>query len=190
MAQHARQPNEQWEADLRLAKAVAKGDRSAASELVTRLLPRTRNLVRYLVRGDRDVEDFAQSGLLEVLRSVHTFQGRSSIEHWASRIVARKTRTAIAKRAKSERSARDHQPALRVVRPEATTTPYELRRDLARALDTLPTTQRDALVLFHVVGMTLNEVAKETSVSPDTAKSRIRLALDKLRHALGESHDS
>ncbi|MEM9070395.1 MAG: sigma-70 family RNA polymerase sigma factor [Myxococcota bacterium] len=179
---------DEWQADLRLAQAVDRGDREAASELVRRLLPRTRNLVRYLVRGDRDVEDFAQSSLLEVLRSVGSFRGQSSLEHWAARITVRKTRAALAKRAKGE--ARANEPALRVIRPASVSTPYELRRDLARALDALPAPQREAMVLFHVVGMTLREVAAETSVSPDTAKSRIRLALEKLRHALGERHES
>lgn len=179
-----------WEADRRLVAAAHGGDRAAAAELVERLLPRTRNLVRYLVRGDRDVEDFAQTALLEVLRSLGSFKGRSTVETWADRIVVRKTRAALARRAKAEKNANEHAPALRLVRQSEVITPYGTRRDLARALDSIPPKQRDALVLFHVVGMTLNEVAAEIGVSPDTIKSRLRLGRDKLRAALGHDEEA
>ena len=86
--------------------------------------------------------------------------------------------------------ANEHAPALRLVRQSEVITPYGTRRDLARALDSIPPKQRDALVLFHVVGMTLNEVAAEIGVSPDTIKSRLRLGRDKLRAALGHDEEA
>lgn len=178
-----------WEADHRLVQAAHAGSRSAADALVRRLLPRARNLVRYLAPGDRDVEDFAQAALLEVLRSLHSFGGRSTVEHWADRIVQRKTRALLAQRANAERKAREGLPALRLVRGESTSTPYGTRRDLARVLDQIPETQREALVLFHVVGLSLDEVAAETGVPPDTAKSRIRLGIDKMRAAFGRDEE-
>src|SRR5262245_38147803 len=51
--------------DTRIA-AAARGDRAAAQALLTELLPRVRNLVRYLVRGDRDVDDIAQEALIAI----------------------------------------------------------------------------------------------------------------------------
>ncbi|MEM9864594.1 MAG: RNA polymerase sigma factor [Myxococcota bacterium] len=172
-------------ADVRLARAIAKGDRDAAAELIERLQGRTRNLVRYLVRGDQDVDDFAQNALMEVLRSVHTYRGVASLEHWSSRIVTRHVRAALARRARYESQKQDIGPSLRLLRPSRSE--YGARRDVARALDGLPDAQREALVLFHVVGMTLKEVAKETGVAENTAKSRIRLAMDKVRGALASA---
>jgi len=173
-------------ADRELARRAWDGERHATTQVVRRLLPRTRNLVRYLVPGDRDVDDLAQAAMMEVLRSLGTFAGKSTLEHWADRIVARQTRAAVARRHRDEVRARESAPALRLVRSGEAPTPYGMRRDLARALDDIPAPQRDAVVLFHVLGMTLPEVATETGVSPDTAKSRIRLGLEKLRHALGD----
>lgn len=45
--------------------------------------------------------------------------------------------------------------------------------DLARALATLPLAQREALVLHHVVGLPLAEVAAELGVAVGTVKSRL-----------------
>lgn len=178
---------ERWEQDRRLVASVHRGDPRAAHELVSRLLPRVRNLVRYLVPGDRDVDDLAQSGLLEVLRSVKSFAGRSTVEYWADRIVIRHTRAHLARRSRRERQQREHAPALSVVRPTNENDRFGFRRDVARALDGVPPEQRDAVVLFHVVGMSMRELARETGVSEDTAKSRIRLGMEKLRHVLRDS---
>lgn len=173
----------QWSDDFDLAGLVLSGDRGAAEELGRRLLPRARNLVRYLVRGDQDVDDLAQAALLEVFRSIKNYRAQSSIAHWANRIVARSVRANLKRSA--SRSAREQESAsLRVVR-SAPTTPFAARRDVARALDALPNEQREALVMFHVLGMTLPEVAAETGVAENTAKSRIRLAAGKVRVALG-----
>jgi len=173
-------------ADHALARRAYDGERLATTQVVRRLLPRARNLVRYLAPGDRDTDDLAQAAMMEVLRSLGTFAGRSTLEHWADRIVARQTRAAVARRHRDEARVRESAPALRLVRSSEAPSPYGMRRDLARALDDLPAPQRDAVVLFHVLGMTLPEVASETGASPDTAKSRIRLGLQKLRHALGD----
>ena len=61
--------------DARIA-AAAGGDRGAAQSLCRELLPRVRNLVRYLVRGDARVDDIAQEALIgltlvPVLRERH-----------------------------------------------------------------------------------------------------------------------
>jgi hypothetical protein len=38
-------------------RAAIGGDETATRDLLTEILPRVRNLVRYLVRGDEDVDD-------------------------------------------------------------------------------------------------------------------------------------
>jgi RNA polymerase sigma-70 factor (ECF subfamily) len=47
------------------------------------------------------------------------------------------------------------------------------RVDLARAMATLPIAQRQALVLVHVVGLTVDDAARELGVAPGTVKSRL-----------------
>jgi RNA polymerase sigma-70 factor (ECF subfamily) len=56
---------------------------------------------------------------------------------------------------------------------------------LRAALAQLPEAQREAFLLHEEGGLTLEEVANVTGVGAETAKSRVRYALSKLRAALG-----
>jgi RNA polymerase sigma-70 factor, ECF subfamily len=53
------------------------------------------------------------------------------------------------------------------------------------ALAQLPSEQRDVFLLYEESGLTLEEIAAITAVGPETAKSRLRYAVSKLRQALG-----
>ena len=59
------------------------------------------------------------------------------------------------------------------------------------ALASLPPEQRDAFLLYEQSGLPLSEVAAITGVGVETAKSRVRYALAKLRLALAsELHEA
>jgi RNA polymerase sigma-70 factor (ECF subfamily) len=61
-------------------------------------------------------------------------------------------------------------------------------RDLLRAaLRELPPSQREALVLAYWGGLTADEIARRAEIPLGTAKSRIRLGLEKLRDELGDT---
>jgi RNA polymerase sigma-70 factor (ECF subfamily) len=53
-----------------------------------------------------------------------------------------------------------------------------------RALGDLPPEQREAFLLHEEGGLSVGEIAEVTKVGPETAKSRLRYALQKLRQAL------
>jgi RNA polymerase sigma-70 factor, ECF subfamily len=72
-------------------------------------------------------------------------------------------------------------------RPDAALSESELRSDFRRALDQLPPEQRDVFVLYEESGLSLEDIGKVTGVAMETAKSRLRYALTKLRGAL-EQH--
>jgi RNA polymerase sigma-70 factor (ECF subfamily) len=58
------------------------------------------------------------------------------------------------------------------------------------ALAELPAEQRDVFLLYEESGLSLEEIAVITAVGPETAKSRLRYAVSKLRHALGTAAHS
>ncbi len=61
------------------------------------------------------------------------------------------------------------------------------RQEAARvlaALEALPQEQREAFLLHEEGGLSVGEIAEVTKVGPETAKSRLRYALAKLRQAL------
>lgn len=66
---------------------------------------------------------------------------------------------------------------------------YATSRQLVAALDQLPLTQRQALVLHHVFGLTVPESAQWQGVPVETVRSRLRAGMGQARALLGVSHD-
>jgi RNA polymerase sigma-70 factor (ECF subfamily) len=61
-----------------------------------------------------------------------------------------------------------------------------LARRLLELLGTLPEVQREAFLLREEGGLSLDEIAAATGVNTETAKSRLRYAIAKLRQALAQ----
>ncbi len=67
----------------------------------------------------------------------------------------------------------------------------EVERDLARqrleqALATLPEEQRDVFLLHEEAGLSMDNIAYVTGVNRETAKSRLRYAIKKLKAAMND----
>jgi RNA polymerase sigma-70 factor (ECF subfamily) len=176
--------------DPRVAKAAA-GDRESAQELLAELLPRVRNLVRYLAWGDVDVDDISQLALIEIVRSFHNYRGEGALHSWADRITTRVALHYLRRRRSEERRRTGLSPAeLHVISPRSEQPDeYTVRRKTVRMLDQLPDEQRQALVMHHVVGLSVPELASELGIPFETARSRLRLGVQKLREQLRRRGD-
>jgi len=172
--------------DDRIGRA-ARGDRAAASSLAAELLPRVRNLVRYLVRGDTEVDDMAQEALIAILKGLPTYRGEGSFKSWSDRIVARTTFAYLKRKRADASEAVEAAAELEPPAAPGRGDDYVARRQLARVLDRLPTEQRHAIVLHHCMGLSVPEIAEALGVPFDTAKSRIRLGMASLRTKLEET---
>jgi RNA polymerase sigma-70 factor, ECF subfamily len=171
--------DERWST---LALEAARGHASAVRQLVSYLLPRVRNLVRYLVRGDRDVDDLSQDALLSILQGLPGYRGEGAFRSWADRVVVR--RVFAARKAEARRLESPADPDDPVVDPATLPERYYSRRQLAEELDALPDPQRDALVLHYVLGMTVPEMGAELGIPEETVRSRLRLGRQRLRTRL------
>jgi len=61
---------------------------------------------------------------------------------------------------------------------------------LQSAIAALPEAQREAFLLKENTGLSVEQIANVTGVSAETAKSRVRYALNKLRQSIGlDDHD-
>lgn len=69
--------------------------------------------------------------------------------------------------------------------PEREAHSAQIAERLRAALARLPDEQREVFLLHEEGGLSLDEIAELTSVGMETAKSRLRYALAKLRQALG-----
>ena len=175
-----------WQDDFRLMTLVAAGNVEAMNTVARRLSGRVRRVSRGILRNEALADDAAQIALVEILQSARTFGGRSSLERWADRITARI----------SLRQARDERRRSSVVDslddPEAGPMPMserepssDVRSETARPLDeylkALPSEQREALVLKHSLGYTVEEIAELTEVPTGTVKDRLVTARRRIR---------
>lgn len=70
--------------------------------------------------------------------------------------------------------------------PEQIASACEQGDMLRKALQLLPLEQRDAIMLKHIAGFNINEIALIQDQNTQTVKSRLRYAMVKLRHYLKE----
>lgn len=70
--------------------------------------------------------------------------------------------------------------------PETTTERSLAKERLALALGQLPEEQRDVFLLHEEAGLSLDDIASVTGCNRETAKSRLRYAVNKLRAAIQE----
>jgi RNA polymerase sigma-70 factor (ECF subfamily) len=75
-------------------------------------------------------------------------------------------------------------PGAESERPDAQLSDAQLQAAYRNALLQLPPEQRDAFVLYEESGLSLEDIGKVTGVAMETAKSRLRYAVGKLRASL------
>jgi RNA polymerase sigma-70 factor, ECF subfamily len=143
--------------------------------------------------GDEDAaEDVVQDVFMHLWRHPSAYDpARGSLRTYVAMLTRSRAvdrwRASVTYRNALRRAAGE----LRVL-PEATESAMErvIRRDAERraieALDGLPGTQRDA-VLLAAVGLTAAEIAGHAGLPLGTAKSRVRLGLDKARVLLDDA---
>ena len=73
--------------------------------------------------------------------------------------------------------------------PTMTTERALARERLAAALLALPDEQRDAFLLHEEAGLSIDQIASVTGSKRETAKSRLRYAINKLREAIDEPRE-
>jgi RNA polymerase sigma-70 factor (ECF subfamily) len=159
-------------------QAAIGGDRAAAEVLLRELLPRIRNLSRALLGADRDVDDVSQQVLMQVMKGLPSYRGDGTLSAWCDRITVR---TAIAHARRSRAEALDSLSDEGSDALESVSDDYLAKRDAVKVLDVLPVEQRSAMVLHHLLGYSVPEIAEQEGISADTVKSRLRLAMTRLR---------
>ncbi|WP_394834973.1 sigma-70 family RNA polymerase sigma factor [Pendulispora rubella] len=169
------------EADARLARQAAT-DATARDAIARRLGARVRRLCRSLIPNADDSDDAAQLALLDIVQSAPGFRGECTLEAWADRIAVRTAiRVARQRRLASVRSQG-------AIEPDDLTAPGPsnkgadgIPRSILAYLDELPEARRTVLVLHHVMGCTVQEIAEVTAVSVNTVKDRLLAAREQVR---------
>lgn len=166
--------------ELETVRRAAEGDARAQSWLAHRVLARVRKVARALSRHGADADDAAQLSLIEILRSARTFRGDASLEAWAGRIAVRTTMRHLRRERKKSDPVVDDPGPIAAAGP-TTALAESLPREVQHYLHQLPDPQRNAIVLHHALGYSLDEIAEMDGASANTIKSRLRLGTAALR---------
>lgn len=185
--------------DEELMTAYAGGEVEAFAVLYER---NKGGLYRYLLRqcGDTaEAQELFQDVWLNVVRARERYQVRARFRTYLYRLARNRLIDHYRRRAHnpiSGRSLESLEPekadgenagavAADARAPEEVLHGKRVGERLLRALAALPAAQREAFLLREEAGLSVEEIAELTGVGPETAKSRLRYALTKLRSVLG-----
>lgn len=135
--------------------------------------------------GNReDADDAAQDGFLSALKSIERYDPGRPFGPWLLRIVAnaasdRRRRLRVRKTEAIPADSPTREPG-----PDRVTDKNAFRAALEKALATLPTRQRIAVVLFDMEGYTHREIADVVKVPEGTVRSDVFHARRALRESL------
>ena len=168
-----------------LAERLATGDESAFAALLESLGPRLRRAARRMLRSAPDADDAVQECFVDLVRGRRHLRGVHDLNGYVFRVLYRATGR-IKKRRPPHGLRAD--ALSRVADPDAmlVVDAIDNSDELELAIQTLPPQQRDVLVLRTDAGMTFQEIGKLLGVSINTAASRYRYAIEKLRVQLVE----
>ena len=178
------------EADAALVARMGAGDERALGALYDRWSPTIQSLVQHILRDAGEAEDVVEETFWQAWRQAGRYEAaRGGVSTWLLTIA----RSRALDRLRSLRRQREETVPLGEaadgVASEAPTPAgaAELRERaalVAGALRELPAEQRQALELAYYSGLSQSEIAERTGQPLGTIKTRMRLAMQKLRGRL------
>lgn len=174
-----------WDlSDEALFAGYASGDPEAAALFVRRVERKVYGLALAIVRDPSEAQDVAQEALVRAWRFASGFdERRGSVVAWLLGITRNVALDSVRGRGRRAEPAGD-------VPADASVDPHDVgdivgrRTDAAQVvglLQGLPAAQRDALVAVTLLGLSTREVSERDAIPHGTVKTRVRLALRKLR---------
>ncbi len=164
----------------RLIDRSRDGDRDAFDQVVARYGLQVLRTARLILRDQGLAEDACQETFLKAWRKLDTLRDQEP-GPWLIRIAANESISAYRRRHRFDRLAERFGRAA----PEPKTVSTEERIDLSRALDHLSPEQRAVTVLHYYQDQSVEELAGALGIPVDTAKSRLKAALRRLRSLTG-----
>jgi RNA polymerase sigma-70 factor (ECF subfamily) len=136
----------------------------------------------YLMTHDREsAEDAVQNALVQMWKRISSLRLRGSLKTWLIRIVVNEVNQQRRKKRLPTLFVEGvKEPVGEPDEVEKNAINRERYRNLRQALDMLPDTQREMVVLRYFSELTIPEIATVTGIREGTVKSRLSRALDRL----------
>jgi RNA polymerase sigma factor (sigma-70 family) len=166
--------------DALLVVRTQLGDRRALAELVEHWHGPVWRFARRMLGGARTADDASQDAWFRALKALPRLREPERFAPWLYTIVRRAVIDHLAETYGAEQPV-DDEPAV----DDAVDVVLE-RTELAEGLALLPAVEREALILFHLQDMSIEECAQILQVPAGTVKSRLFRARRLLRDRLIE----
>jgi RNA polymerase sigma-70 factor, ECF subfamily len=145
------------------------------------------NLARWLMRNDQDAQDAVQEACLRAFRFFPGFRGGDA-RAWLMKIV-RNTCYTFLRTNRPLQDATEFDETLLTLdyhapNPEEVVLQNDSDTSVRKALETLPTSFREVLILREIEGMSYKEIAEITGMPTGTVMSSLSRARGRLRQVL------
>ncbi len=186
--------------DRDLVHRMAAGDESALGALYDRWSSLVYSLVMHLLDDVDEAEEVVEEAFWQAWRQAGRYEAsRGAVSTWLttigrSRALDRlRARRRLREEPLTQLSARQKERVtdapVAADDPLIYTEASEQRAMVVAALDALPPEQREVIELAYFSGLSQSEIATHTKQPLGTVKTRVRLAMDKLRERLRMLHD-
>lgn len=159
-------------------------DQAAFAELFAHFAPRVKG---FLIKSGSDAslaEECAQEVLATCWHKAHMFDpARASVATWIFTIARNRKIDVLRKQRRPEPEELTWGPEEEPDQADVMALQQESEQ-LGQAIAALPAAQRELIEQAYFGDLSHSEIAKKTGLPLGTIKSRIRLALERLRHAM------
>lgn len=150
-----------------LLESASQGDLAAVEQLLVLCRPELRRIAQSQCASSVDPDDAVQESLLLIYRRIGALRTLASFPAWSFSIVRRECQRLLrSMRGEAALPEPDH-PLF------AYTDHYDLRRDLAVAIQSLPEKYREAIILRDFEEFSITEIANQLLLTREAVKSRI-----------------
>ena len=177
--------------DAALVRRMAAGDDRALGALYDKWQAVVHGVVARMLRQPDDIEDVVEETFWQAWRQASRFDpARGAVQTWLLTIARSRALDRVRALRRRRESPLEGDDGEVVVQQVAASDPgldaedAERRRVVTAALSQLPTEQREALELGYYGGLSQSEIAERTGQPLGTVKTRMRLAMQKLRSQL------
>lgn len=177
------------ESDHELMERCRRGNSAAFELLVRRWEKPVARVVASITSSPgngeaSDVEDLSQEVFLRVLLARERYHNGCAFSTWLYRIAVNVARDANRRKKTRWKALGNHRPQRTTEEAAGIVGRREIEREVATAVGTLPDKLREPLVLKQFGDMTFTEVAEVLNVPVSTVKSRVHVALVRLKGEL------
>ena len=174
--------------DRHLIHLTSEGNKEALEELYNRYCTSVFSLARFMLRNDALAEEATQDIFVNICLKAASYRpDRGGPKAWIMSVAHHKVIDVIRSRRRSinmtdpkDYETLDLIPSARMGTAEEAELNLEGER-IRKALEVLPEAQREVIMLAYFGGLSQSEIAGKLNQPLGTVKTRIRLAMQKLR---------